>query len=101
MASCNRSQKVDIRCCPFTKLHLAPGPTLSNRCRHECSRMLQTAARAIVREPTQIITDTKGQFEDCGESEEEALLLVAHFRRMKISVRNLNELPRICRRSTL
>ena len=54
--------------------------------------MLKKAATAILRGPTKIITDTKGhhtvrlegQFEDCDESEEEAVLLVGQFRRMKI-----------------
>ena len=62
-----------------------------------------------MREPTRIITDTKGhdtvrlegQFEDCDESEEEAVLLVGQFRRIKFSVRNLDKLPRTCRRATL
>ena len=64
--------------------------------------MLEKAATAILREPTRIITDTKGhqtlrlegQFEYGDESEEEAALLVGRFRRMKISVRNLDKLPR-------
>ena len=45
--------------------------------------MLEKAATTILREPTQIITDTKGhhtlrldgQFEDCDESEEEAVFV--------------------------
>ena len=71
--------------------------------------MLEKAATAILREHNKIITDTKehhtlrleGQLKDCDESAEEALLLVAPFRRMKISVRNLDKLPRTCRRATL
>ena len=71
--------------------------------------MLEKATTAILREPTQIITDTKGhhrlrlegRFEGCDESEEDAVLLVGQFRRMKISVRNLDKLPRTCRRATL
>ena len=43
----------------------------------------------------------EGLFEDCDESGEEAVLLVGHFRRMKVSVRNLDKLPRTYRRSTL
>ena len=77
--------------------------------RHERLRMLEKAATAILREPTRIITDTKGQhtlqldgqFERCDESEEEAVLLVGQFRRMKICVRNLDKTPRTCRRSAL
>ena len=46
--------------------------------------MLQDAATAILRDPTLIITDTKGhhtmrldgQFEDCDETKEEVVLLV-------------------------
>ena len=65
--------------------------------------------RQFVREPTRIITDTKGhhtlrlrgQFEDCDESEEAAALLVGQFRRMKICVHNLDKLPRTCRRAIL
>ena len=71
--------------------------------------MLEKAATAIVREPTKIITDTKGhhtlrlegQLEDCNESEEEAVSLVGQFPMMKISARNLDKLPRTCRRATL
>ena len=71
--------------------------------------MPEKAATALLREPTQIITDTKGhhtlrlegQFEDCDESEEQAVLLVGQFGRMKISVRYLDKLPRTCRRATL
>ena len=64
--------------------------------------MLEKADTAILREPTRIITDTtghhalrlEGQFEDCDENEEDAVLLVGQLRRMKISVRNLDKLPR-------
>ena len=71
--------------------------------------MLEMAATAIVREPKKIITDTKGhhtlrlggRFQDCDESEEEAVLLVGQLRRMKVSVPNLDKLPRTCRRATL
>ena len=60
------------------------------------------AAAAILREPIRIITDTKGhhtlqqddQFEDCDENEEEVVLLVGQFRRMKITVRNLDKTPK-------
>ena len=71
--------------------------------------MLENPATAILREGTKIITDTKGHhtlrleghFEDCDESEEEGVLLVGQFRRMKISVRNLDQPPRTCRKATL
>ena len=71
--------------------------------------MLEKAATAILREPTKIITYTKGhhtlrlegQFEDCDKSEEEAFLLVGQFRRMKISVRNLDKLQRTCSTATI
>ena len=71
--------------------------------------MLEKAATALLREPTKMITDTKGHhtlrlegpFEDCDESGEEVVLLVGEFGRMKISVRNLDKLPRTCRRATL
>ena len=71
--------------------------------------MPEEAATGILREPTKIITDTKGhhtlrpegQFEYCDESEEEAVLLVGQFRRVKISVCNWDKLPRTCRRATL
>ena len=43
----------------------------------------------------------EGQFEDCDESEQEVVLLVGQFRRMKISVRNLEKIPSTCRRATL
>ena len=109
MAYGSLSDILDTLCSSVAKLHLAPSRTLSNRWRHERLHMLEKAATAILREPTKIITDTKGhhtlrlegQFEDCDESEEEAVLLVGQFRRMKISVRNLDKLPRTCRRATL
>ena len=109
MASGSQSDILDTVCSSVANLHLAPSRTLSNRWRHERSRMLEKAATAILREPTKIITDTKGhhtlrlegQFEDCDESEEEADLLVGGFRRMKISVRNLDKLLRTCSRATL
>ena len=96
-------------CCSVAKLHFAPSPTLSNRWRHACLRMLQKAATAILREPSRIMTDTKGhhtlrldgQFEDCDESEEEAVLLMGFFRMMKVSVLNLDKPPRTCKRCTL
>ena len=106
MSSRSLPDILDTLCSSAAKLHLALSPTLSNRWRHERLRMLEKAATAILREPTKIITDTKahhtlrleGQFEDCDESEEEAVLLVGQFRRMTISVRNLEKLPRTCRR---
>ena len=109
MASGSLSEILDTLCSSVAKLHLAPRRTLSNRWRHERLGMLENAATAILRKPTRIITDTKGhhtlrldgQLEDCDESEEEAVLLVGRFSRMKISVRNLDKLPRTCRRSTL
>ena len=109
MASGSLADIVDTLCSSVAKLHLAPSRTLSNRWRHEHLRMLEKAATAIVREPTKIIPDTKGhhtlrlegRFELCDESGEEAILLVGQFRRMKISVRNLDKLPRTCRRATL
>ena len=84
MASSNVSQILDTLRSSVAKLHLAPSRTLSNRWRHERSRMQQKAATAILREPTRIITHNKahhtlrlyGQFEDCDESEEEAVSLV-------------------------
>ena len=102
MASGSLSDILDTLCSSVAKLHLAPSRTLSNRWRHERLRMLE-------KEPTKIITDNKGhhtlrpegQFEDSDESEEEAVLLVGHFRRMTISVRNLDKVPRTCRRATL
>ena len=105
MASGSVSDILDTLCSGVAKLHLAPSQALSNRWRHERLRMLEKAAR----QPTKIITDTKGhhtlrrdrEFEDCDESEEEAVLLVGQFRRMNISVRNLGKLPRTCRRATL
>ena len=71
--------------------------------------MFEKVAMAILQEPTKIITDTKGhhslrlvgRFQDCDESEEEAVLFVGQFGRMKISVHNLDKLPRTCRRATL
>ena len=109
MASGSLSEILDTLCSSVAKLHLAPNRTLSNRWRHERLRMLEKAATAILREPTRIITDTKGhhtlrlegQFEDCDESEEEAVLLVGQFRKMKRSVLNLDKLLRTCRRATL
>ena len=100
---------LDTLCSSVAKLHLAPGRTLSNRWLDERLRTLEKAATAILREPTRFITDTKGhhalrlegQFEDYDEGEEEAVFLVVWFRRMKISVRNLDKIPRTCRRSTL
>ena len=81
MTSGSLSDILDTLCCSVAKLHLAP---LSGRWRHERLRMLEKAATAILREPTKIITDTKGhhtlqlegQFEECDESEEEAVLWV-------------------------
>ena len=109
MAPGSLSDILDAMCSSVAKLHLAPSRTLSNRWRHERLRMLEKAATAILREPTKIISDTKGhhtlrlegRFEDCEESEDEAVLLVGQFRRMKICVRNLYELLRTCRRATL
>ena len=71
--------------------------------------MLERPATAILCEPVRIITDTKarytlpldGQLEDFDESEEEAVLFVGPFRRMKIYVRNLDKLSRTCGRSTV
>ena len=109
MASGSLSEIFDTLCSSVAKLHLAPSRTLSNRWRHERLRMVEKAATAILRQPTRIITNTKGRhtlrldgrFEDCDENEEEVDLLVGQFRRMKFSVRNLDKLPRRCRRSTL
>ena len=109
MAFGSLSEIIDTLCSSVAKLHLAPSRTLSNRWRHERLCMPEKAAAAILRESTRIITDTKGyhtlrldgQFEDRDEREEEVVLLVGQFRRMKISVRNLDKLPRTCRRSTL
>ena len=109
MASGSLSDIYDALCSSVAKLHLAPTQTLSNRWRHEGLRMLEKAATTILREPTKIIMDTKGhhtqrlegQYEDCDESEEEAVLLVGQLRRMKISVRNVDKLRRTCRRATL
>ena len=109
MASDSLSDILDTLCSSVAKLHLGPSRTLSNRWRHERLRMLEKAATAIVQKPTKIITDTKGhhtlrlqgEFEDCDESEEEAVLLKGQFRWMKVSVRNLDKLPRTCRRTTL
>ena len=109
MASGSLSHILDTLCSSVAKLHLAPSRTWSNQWCHERLRMLEKAATAILRTPTKIITDTKrhhtlrleGQFEDCDDSEEEAVLLVGQFRRMKIAVRNLDKLPRTCRRATL
>ena len=77
----------------MARLRLARSWTLSHRWRHERLSILEKAATAILREPTGILTDTKGhhilrldrRFEDYDESEEEAVLLVGKFRRMKIS----------------
>ena len=71
--------------------------------------MLDNAAKAILRKPTRIITDAKGhhtlwlegQFEDCDVSEEEAVMLVGQFRRMKMFARTVDKRPRACRRGTL
>ena len=109
MASGSLSNILDTLCSSVAKLHLAPTRTLSNRLRHECLRMLEKAATAILREPTKIITETKGNhtlrleghFADCDESEEEAVLLMGQFRKTKISVRKLDKFPRTCRGATL
>ena len=109
MAFGSLSEILDTLCSGVAKLHLAPSRTLSNPWRHERLRMLEKAATAILQEPTRIITKTKGhhalrlegQFEHCDESEEEAVLLEGQFRRMKISVRNLDKLPRTYGRATL
>ena len=87
MAAGSPSDILDTLCSSVAKLHLAPSRTLSQRWRRERLRMMEKAATAILREPTKIITDTKGhhtlrlegQFEDCDESEEEAALLVGQF----------------------
>ena len=68
---------------------------MAHRLEFPASLPLEKAATAILREPTKI-ADTKGhhtlqlegQFGDCDESDEVAVLLVGQFRRMKISVRN-------------
>ena len=60
MASGNLSQILDTLCSSVAKLHLAPSRTLSNRWRNERLHMLEKAATGILREPTRIITDTKG-----------------------------------------
>ena len=109
MASGSVSKILDTLCSSVAKLHLAPSWTLSNRWRHEGLRMLQEAASAILREPTKIISDTKGHhalrleghFEDRDESAKKAVLLVGHFCGMKISLRNLDNRPRTCRRAIL
>ena len=108
MASSSLSDILDTLSSSVAKLHLAPSRILSNRWLHGRFRMPEKATTAILRDPTKIITAHKGhhtlrlegQFEDC-ESEEEAVLLVGQFRRMKISVRNLDKVPRTCRRATL
>ena len=87
MASSSLCHILDTLCSSVAKLHLAPSRSLSNRWRHGRLRMLENVATAVLREPTKMITDTKGhhnlrlegQFEECAESEEEAVLLVGHF----------------------
>ena len=97
MASGSVSEILDTVCSSVAKLHFAPRRTFSSRWRHARLRMLEKAAMAFLREPTGIITDTKvhhtlqleAQFEECDESEEEAVVLVGQFRMMRISVRKL------------
>ena len=84
IASSRLSDILDSPCSSVAKLLLAPSRTLSKRWRHERLRMAEKAATAIPREPTRIVTDTKGhhalrlegQLEDCNKSEEEAVLWV-------------------------
>ena len=103
------SQIRDTLCSRVAKLHLAPSQNLSNGLRHERLRMLEKVGTAILWKPTRIITDTKehhtlrleGQFEDCGESEEQAVLLVGEFRRMKVSISNWDKLLTTRRTSNL
>ena len=67
---------LDTPCSSVAQLHLAPSRTLSNR--RERLHMLEKAVMAILREPTRIITYTKGHhtmrleghLEDCGETRE-------------------------------
>ena len=108
MAFGSLSEILDTLCSSVAKLHLPASRTLSNGWCHERLCMLEKAATAILRERTKIIKGTKGhrtlrlegQFENCDESEEEAVLLVGQFLMMRISVCNLDKLPRTCRRAT-
>lgn len=91
-------------------LHLEPASKLQTKRRNERLRRAEEAVSIILAEPHELIVDTRGRYilrnkgntgayED--DSDAEAMEILDHFRRAKISTRSMLMLPRACRRKTL